>query len=719
MAGVPSNQTNLWARSVRVLKGLAPHSRRHMKALALGAFGACCMVVARLALPWPLRAVAETWMDPAARTGNVTTSGIDPVLGMGVMFLALILLLGFSDYFARLYFARFSIGTVRDLRGSVFRSVVNTPAKRRKKRPGDLVSRLVGDTARIKAGMQGFLLHVCTNGLTLIGVTAIVLWMNVQLGLIFALAVVATVVVSVVTAGKVFRKALKVRKKEGQLADQIQSTVEKKKKQRAEVKQLNRSSGRHEASLTHLQGIATWISYGTFGVAMLAAIMIGSGAVTSGALPAADMVVVMMYALTMRGPIVRLARQGARTGKVLGPAYRLLQLQAKSNDVQEKLDLAARPASSDGKVRMLFTGHAPVHFACFQPLYERLAAYPDVDLVLSGGLRHQVRAKRPDGSKGPKKWEYDAAALYGPFGVPADRMISVKEMRTQDFDVVFGANTKLLQPRSQTLNIQIFHGISFRNKAVRLANMGCDYYFLIGPYMHRRFIDANLLEDDDDRAIQIGFLKTDRLLNGELVRADVLAEFGLTGERPVLVYAPTGAKDNSLEIMGEEVISRLTSTGRYDLLIKPHDHPTNSDVDWIERLSRYEDDHCKVVREPDVTRVLFLADVLISDASSVSNEYSLMDRPMVFLDTPELIAAAAEADESALDLDTWGRRGGMIVEVPEDVESAIEQSLADPQQYADIRRAMAKDFFYNPGGATDAAMSWLREHVLDPAKAAR
>jgi len=714
MAGELRGRVGLLTKSVQVVRGLAPHARRHMKAFVLGAVGACFMVAARLALPWPLRAVAESWIDPAQGGGSTSPTQLDPALSMGIAFLALILLLGFSDYVARLYFARFAIGTVRDLRGSVYRSVVQAPKRHRTRRPGDLVSRLVGDTARIKAGMQGFLLHVGTNGLTLIGATAIVFSMNIELGLVFAAAAGTTLIISVVTAGKVFRQSLKVRKKEGQLADKIQSTVASKKSRRADVKKLNRSSGRHEASLTHLQGVATWVTHGTFGIAMFAALWIGSAAVKSGSLPAADMVVVMMYALTLRGPIVRLARQGARTGKVLGPAYRLIQLQNKSRGAQAMTGVQepAHSGASSGKVRILFSGHAPVHFACFAPLYERLCAHPDVDLYVSGGLRTQIQVTKANGKK-KKKWQYDGSALYEPFGVPPDQILTVKEMRDQDFDVVFGANTKLLRPRSPATRIQIFHGISFRNKAVRKANMGCDYYFLIGPYMHRRFVEAKLLEEVDDRAVQIGFLKTDRLLNGELDRAELLREFGLGGERPVLVYAPTGARHNSLETMGEEVIGRLTSTGRYDLLIKPHDHPTNSDIDWFERLSRFEDEHCRVVRAPDVTRVLYLADVLISDASSVTNEYSLMDRPIIFLDTPELIAQAGEADESALDLDTWGRRGGIIVEVPEDVESAVEQSLADPQQHAEIRRAMAKDFFYNPGAATDAAMSWLEENVIN------
>jgi ABC-type multidrug transport system fused ATPase/permease subunit len=738
MAAVPQDRGGLLAKSMQVFKGLAPHARHHHRWLSLGAVAAIFVVAARLALPWPLRAVAQSWMGPAGTAGSGAAPAgpiaLDPVLTMGVAFLALILLLGFSDYCARLYFARFAIGTVRDLRGSVLRSVARAGKGAHAKRPGDLISRLVGDTARIKTALQGFLVHVATNGLTLAGATVIVLSMNMELGLIFAAAVVATAIFSVVVAGKVFRKALKFRQQEGRLADEIQSMVASRESSRSGLKKLNRSSGHHEASLTQLQGVATWVTHGIFGLAMLVTLWIGGGAVASGELPAADMVVVMMYALTMRGPIVRLARQGSRTGKVLGPAYRLIQLQDKASAAEAKNRARKQRAQAEretpspsnsvarsggtkgGGMRVLFSGYAPVHFACFQPLYERLSAHPDVEVFVSGGLRIQtgVLVTKKDGKKKKKKlWEHDEKALYGAVGVPADRTLAVQEMREQHFDVVFGANTKLMLPQSYSTTIQIFHGISFRNKAIRLANMGCDHYFLIGPYMHRRFVEASLLEIDDERAVPIGFMKTDRLLNGEFDRAQLLGEFGLDGSRPILGYAPTGSRHNSLETMGEEVIARLAASGKYDLLIKPHDHPTNQEINWFERLARYEDAHCRVVRQPDVTRLLYLADVLISDASSVTNEYSLLDRPIVFLDTPELIAAAAEAEESAVDIDTWGRRGGIVAAGPEDAETAVEQSLQEPQQYSEIRRAMAKDFFYNPGTATDAAMSWLQEHVLD------
>ncbi|MGH8729557.1 MAG: hypothetical protein ACREV9_15680, partial [Burkholderiales bacterium] len=160
-------------------------------------------------------------------------------------------------------------------------------------------------------------------------------------------------------------------------------------------------------------------------------------------------------------------------------------------------------------------------------------------------------------------------------------MLSAEEIKTLDFDVLFVAHTRLILPRSVKTRIQVFHGISYRNKAVRPENMGCDYYFLVGPYMRRRFIEAGLLQEYDPRAVPIGFMKTDPLVNGKLDREQVLRQLGFSGECPVLLYAPTGAKQNSLEVMGEEVIQRLIATGKYDLVVKLHDHPKNKDVDWF------------------------------------------------------------------------------------------------------------------------------------------
>ena len=346
---------------------------------------------------------------------------------------------------------------------------------------------------------------------------------------------------------------------------------------------------------------------------------------------------------------------------------------------------------------VLFTGYAPVHYLCFQPLHRLLAQRPDFQVFCSGGLR-----TRTDSTV-----LYDASGLYTPFALPDTQVLTVEEIRERDFDLVFAANTKLIAPRRAGVKIQLFHGISFRNVALREEIGGWDYYFLVGPYMRRKMDEAGLLDTDDPRGLSIGFPKTDPLRNGTLDRQSIRQRHGFDGRRPVLLYAPTGQKDNSLETMGEEVIQRLTATNRYDILIKPHDHPKRV-MDWSARLAPLETTHTRVTREADIIPLLCAADLLISDASSVTNEFALLDRPIVFLDVPKLLAKAAEKNTN-LDLQTWGRRGGVIVKRADAVVESVETILGTPQTHGEIRRAMSKDLFYNPGTSGPAALQWLAQ----------
>lgn len=347
-------------------------------------------------------------------------------------------------------------------------------------------------------------------------------------------------------------------------------------------------------------------------------------------------------------------------------------------------------------MRALFTGYAPVHFLCFKPLYDRLTAMAGVRVEVSGGLR----TKDSGGS-----YSYDHAAMYRSFGLPQETVLAVSDLTERDYDVLFSANTRRIEPRRAEKTIQIFHGMSFRNRAIRPETKGADHYFLLGPYMRRGFEEAGILEPGDGRMVEVGFPKTDPLVDGSLDRESQLARLQLTGNRPVILYAPTGEKRNSLETMGEHLIERLTGLDRYDVLVKLHDHPHNP-IDWRSRLAPLEGEHVRLVRDYDIIPTLLIADLLLTDASSVANEFALLDRPVVFLDVPELLEITRRKG-ARLDLDTWGRKGGEVAHGPDEALEGIEAALARPAAHSVVRKAMVADLFFNPGRATETAMTWL------------
>jgi len=350
--------------------------------------------------------------------------------------------------------------------------------------------------------------------------------------------------------------------------------------------------------------------------------------------------------------------------------------------------------------RILFTGYAPVHFACFRPLYERFRLLPDTEVLVSGGLRSTDESGAA---------RHDTAALYESFDLPPEVVVDASRLPDLDVDILVCASTQSPRPRSYGQAVQIFHGTSFRNRAIRSQNSTYDHYLMLGPYMRRSFERRGVMPADDPRVVEIGFPKTDPLVTGELNRAEVLRELNLSGERPVVLFAPTGAHGNAMEMFGEELLAQFARSNDYDLLVKPHDH-AKATINWFDRLSELETDHARLVRSFDVIPALSVTDLLISDASSIANEYLLLDRPIVFLDVPVLLAAAAEEDDR-LDLDTWGRKGGVVVRNVTAAMQAVADGLADPTAQSEIRTTIARDLFYNPGTATDAAVEWFRQHT--------
>ncbi len=339
--------------------------------------------------------------------------------------------------------------------------------------------------------------------------------------------------------------------------------------------------------------------------------------------------------------------------------------------------------------RILFAGYAPVHFVCFEPVYRLLRSEPRLELWLTGGFKKAV--------KGAVEFSLDG--FYDGFDVDRSRVIPFELAREESFDVlVCGHLSDSLFPRSVGRSVQIFHGVSFKNRSVREKALRYDFLCLPGRYHAEMYLKRKLVRTGASRCFVTGFPKADELVRGHFDRDEFLRQIGVDPQRPTLLYAPTGDKNNSLEIMGERVVKTIRDAGRWNLLIKLHDHPKRVKCDWVMELTTFQNDKVRLIRDWNVVPYLRAADLLITDASSVSVEYSLLDRPIVFLDVPRLLKKLSRK-HAALDTDTYGRKTGVLVGEEDNITDAIEQSLADPARQSELRRTMAEHVFYRPGSA--------------------
>ncbi len=310
----------------------------------------------------------------------------------------------------------------------------------------------------------------------------------------------------------------------------------------------------------------------------------------------------------------------------------------------------------------------------------------------------------------------NSGRVFAEAGVRGIHLIPKWLARVRAFDVYVSADFGIAAPRAR-LKVHVFHGVSFRNHAVHENALNYDLLMLAGPYMRRRFEELGLLtKTNEDRFRMIGMPKLDALVNGVWPRDEVLGRLALDPSRPTVLYAPTWSSSlSSLERHGMRLVDALLAT-RMNVIVKLHDNsldPRKAGADWAAQLSAVRDMNFRFVLDPDVVPLMSAADVLVTDASSVANEFALVDRPILFMEIDDLQSKL----KSKADLETWGRKAGDVVAGPDQLPAAVERALADPKRHSETRRALAKDMFFGPGGATDRAIAAIEAAVHAEARA--
>jgi CDP-Glycerol:Poly(glycerophosphate) glycerophosphotransferase len=343
---------------------------------------------------------------------------------------------------------------------------------------------------------------------------------------------------------------------------------------------------------------------------------------------------------------------------------------------------------------ILFFAKKPMNVVMFRGILGRLRERAEVRCVLSGKF-HGTR---------------DGRGLYARAGLAGEKTVPTWWARRRRYDVYICPDFNLVGRRCR-VKVHMFHGVSLKNHAISERVRDYDKLFIVGDYMRRTLIARGILEDGDPRIERVGMPKLDALVDGSLPRDQVRESLGLDPDPdlPVVLYAPTWGEGSSLEAWGPEILGALSRLP-VQVMVKLHDNSYDrrkTAVDWAERIREFESPRFRQIRDASVLPALAASDVLVSDASSVANEFLLLDRPIVFADCPGLLETLA----GKADLETWGRRTGRVAGNARDLTDAVESALSSPGEQHEIRAAAATDLFYEPGGATVKAVSCLLRYA--------
>lgn len=314
-------------KTKRALRALVAFGRAHRSSLWLGILATVGIVACRLALPWPLRGVVEV-VFPASHTDHAVARYLpgagDPALWFAGTYALLSFGVGIFELVQRTQLKRFAARAVHDMRGATVRAITESPSQDREG-TGELISVVVGDSARIKAGLSGILVHALQNGLLFLAACTVLIVMSPQLGLLFLVAGGLVIAIGFRTAVPVARSEEKQRRKESDYAAALEDGLDYGGSG-ALLESANEESGKSDSKTTRLIARSSLLVHTLLGLTVGAALWIGAREVASGAMAPGEVFVFIAYAITMHRRLVQVGRQAARGGKVLACTYRLDEL---------------------------------------------------------------------------------------------------------------------------------------------------------------------------------------------------------------------------------------------------------------------------------------------------------------------------------------------------------------------------------------------------------
>jgi ABC-type multidrug transport system fused ATPase/permease subunit len=304
-------------RLVAIRDRLGPFARPHRRHLRAALVASVLVTAAQLALPWPLTWLVELGSGdgsgPAALPG-IGGSAVGPVVAL----VAVGLVLGWSEYFQRVAVAKYVVRSVNDARVGI----LTRPTGAAGREPGDVLTRVVSDTARLRVGLKGLLVHVLQHGLFLLGVSVVLLVLDVWLGIAYLAGLGVAIGVALVGTDRAAAMARLRRHRESRVVNDALSAARSGEGLIARPTDRERSV----AILTQLKGRTAWAFQGLLGLTACLVLTLAVQFTETGRLSSADLALVASYLLMLHYPMMRLGRQVTRLGPQLTSAERLAGL---------------------------------------------------------------------------------------------------------------------------------------------------------------------------------------------------------------------------------------------------------------------------------------------------------------------------------------------------------------------------------------------------------
>jgi CDP-glycerol glycerophosphotransferase (TagB/SpsB family) len=243
--------------------------------------------------------------------------------------------------------------------------------------------------------------------------------------------------------------------------------------------------------------------------------------------------------------------------------------------------------------------------------------------------------------------------------------------------------------------VDVWHGLAFvhteRGKMLRHYDLG---------FVTSEFFKEYYSKEGGEKVAKIikitGYPRNDPLINGRWSREELEKELGISKGCKNILYAPTWGHKFKKKIFPWEStsnflrqIEEFCEKYNCNFLIRMHPNwylRNPNEVKQIENEAKYAKRivHVSHYKYEDVQPLLYVSDVLITDWSSVANDYILLNRPIIFLETTFPVQKFVLRPED---------RAGYIVKNKEEFFEKLSEAVTKPNLLQQKRKKVIKKLY--------------------------
>jgi ATP-binding cassette, subfamily B, bacterial len=345
----------------RVARHLWPYLREHSRAIAAALAALFAGTVLRLLEPWPLKLVFDHVLTPdlgrpAGRLPLPALGSIDPMSLLGLCALAVVIVTGLralTEYITRVSFSVIANRVLTRVRNELYRHLQRLSLSfHSRSRTGDLTIRVISDVNMLRDATVTAVLPLMANGLILLGMWGVMLWMQWRLALLALLTLPLLGFSAMRTSHRIHEAARKQRHREGDMASTAAESIGampvvqalsleevfardfavRTQKSSGEDVKATRLSARLERSVDVLLAVATAL-----------VLWFGARLVVGGLLSAGDLLVFLAYLKRAFNPVQDFAKYTGRLAKAAAAGERVVDLFEQRPEIQDPPHAAPGP----------------------------------------------------------------------------------------------------------------------------------------------------------------------------------------------------------------------------------------------------------------------------------------------------------------------------------------------------------------------------------------